>query len=172
MIKLNFIITFIIDLIVISYILYWLYHLDKIKCTCALNERRKQIIKFWYFILFLMFGLLIVVIISGNSNIVYITISQNNSYIIIYNIFITIVTLLSVYNAYNTYKYIKDLDENKCNCSLSVHRKVIYYYAITSLVIAIVLFFLMLFIVIYFSFYCDKKCMDYRKKKYRITYAN
>lgn len=172
MIKANFIFTFILDLTIVCYVLYWLNHLYKIKCNCALNERREQIIKYWYFILSLLVIILILVLISGNSNIVYITIGKNKSYIIGYNIFITLVVLLTVLNSYNTFKYIKEIDDNKCNCAISVHSKIIYYYAITALVFSIISFFFMLFVVIFFTLYCDDKCMKDRINKYQKTYKN
>jgi hypothetical protein len=172
MIKANFIFTFILDLVIVLYILYWLNYLYKIKCKCSLNERREQIIKYWYFILSLLVITLIFVLFTGNSNIVYITIGKNKSYIIAYNIFISFVVLLTVFNSYNTYKYISDINENKCACAISVHSKIIYYYAITALVFSIISFFFMLFIVIFFSLYCDEKCIKDRIKKYQSTYKN
>lgn len=131
MIKLKSIITFIIDLSFIFYILYWLYYLNNIKCNCALNEKRKQIIFVWYLILFLIF---ILFIILGNNRII-----------------LPIIAFFSIFNSYYTYEYIKDLDKNKCHCSNSIHRKIIYYYSISTLSLSIILFFAMLFIIFYYK---------------------
>jgi len=157
MIELSYITSCVITYAVIIYILYWLYNLEKINCDCAMKERKIYIKYFWYFILILNIIILIYAISNNNSKYYIDIIKYNYNTFLIYLIFTFIINLLTLLNAVNTYKYINELKE--CSCSNTIHKKIIYYYSLFSIIILSIFLFIYFILNIFFIFFCDgKKC--------------
>jgi hypothetical protein len=115
-------------------IIYYLKRLDTIKCNCSLNFKRNYILGFTSLSLLLTM-----------SNLLF----RN------YKIFVNLMLIMyipwviaSITNVIFTIKYISELKKNKCECSESVYREIMFILAIMNALVMGLSFFIILFVLI------------------------
>jgi len=99
------------------FIIYYLFHLEKIGCKCSLNYRRNYILIY-------------------NISIVCFSIFMLFTHInpsIIFPIFGVLFLFASILNVIFTIQYVNDLKKQKCDCSDSFIRNLMYILAIIQI---------------------------------------
>ena len=126
-------------------IIYYLYNLTQIGCTCAMNYKRTYILCYTIFI-----------IISG----IIVLIFHPKSIFMVYGALPLII--LGIINIIYTIQYVDDLKITNCACSESIIRTMMYILAyINALSYSIVL---LLLIILIFNMYKNPKILKIFKK--------
>ncbi len=112
-------------------IIYYLKRLDTIKCNCALNFKRNYIL-----------GFTSLSILLSMSNFLF------KNYKIFFNLMLIIYipwVIASITNVIFTIQYVTELKKNKCECSESVYREIMFIFAIMNALAIGLVFFIILF---------------------------
>ena len=109
-----------------SIIVYYMYSLEKLGCACSLTAKRNYIFGFNSFLI----AYSVFTLGMGGVNGV---VSLYNKYPLLYGVFFLLV-ICSVVNVAFTIEFVNDMKREKCNCSDSVFKDIMYILSIIQAV--------------------------------------
>ena len=113
-------------ILVNSLIINYINKLDEVDCECSKNWYRKFLLYYSYITIFI--------------SIFIITNLQKFINKKIYNICELIYHILGILNVYILFKFTQDIMKQKCVCSNSWDKQIIYYYSLISTTMCVILF--------------------------------
>jgi hypothetical protein len=129
-------------------IVYYLFHLKQTDCKCSLNYKRNYILCFNIFLV--CYSLLILL--------------TNNNLSVTYPILGLLLSVASIVNVVFTIQYVNDLKKQKCNCSESVMRTLMFVLAIIQVCTWAILVLTLIFVAFFFTKTNNKMAIKEMKK--------